>query len=149
MFDRQDRSERNGVRRLAQWLSTGPEVPATPWGVVAWWELRRIPFNVIVGAYGVVAILVFFWAIGTSGHLEPGEDAVEPIALLAAPFVINALYTLGWLLEVPVRLAKPSLSRQFGVRLLGLGLVFGLGLITLPAGIWLGVRALQVLGMVK
>ncbi|MBI3028029.1 MAG: hypothetical protein HYY64_00745 [Candidatus Rokubacteria bacterium] len=60
---------------------------------MAWWEVRRIPFNLIVGVYGVVCLVAFFWAITTSGHLQPGEDAVEPLALLAAPFGINVLYT--------------------------------------------------------
>src|SRR5258708_36117381 len=86
--------------------------------VPAWWELRRIPFNVIVGTYGVVCLLAFFWAIGTSGRLEPGEDAVEPLALLAAPFAINVLYTLGWLVEVPARLANHRLPTRFGTVLL-------------------------------
>jgi len=61
------------------------------------------------------------WAIATSGHLHPGEDAVEPIALLAAPFGINLLYTLGWLVEVPARLLRPGLSPRFGQLLLKMG----------------------------
>jgi hypothetical protein len=117
--------------------------------VVVWWEVRRIPFNVIVGAYGLLCLLVFFWAIGTSGRLEPGEDAVEPIALLAAPFGINALYTLGWLVEVPSRLFRRDLSPRFGPVLLKLGFALGLFLITVPAGFWVGYRILQGAGLMK
>jgi hypothetical protein len=115
--------------------------------VVAWWELRRIPFNVVVGTYGFVCLVVFLWAIGTSGHLEPGEDAVEPITLVAAPFLINALYTLGWLVEAPARLIKPDLSAKLGAQLLKMGLALGLVLITIPPAIWLRVRILQILGV--
>ena len=114
--------------------------------MVAWWEVRRIPFNIIIGAYGVVCVLVFFWAFATSGQLQPGEDAVEPLALIAAPFGINLLDTLGWLVEIPARVLKPSLSPRFGPLLLTLGLGLGLSLISLPAVYWGGYRLLQVAG---
>ena len=113
--------------------------------VVLWWELRRIPFNLIVGFYGIVCLAIFFWAIGTSNELQPGEDAVEPLALIAAPFVINALYTLGWLVEVSTRILVPNLSPRFGPILLLVGLCFGLFLITIPAAFWVAYRVLQLI----
>jgi hypothetical protein len=137
------------MRRFTRWLFASPQSPPTAWKVVAWWEVRRIPFNIIVGTYGVLCLVAFFWAIGTSGHLQEGEDAVEPIALLAAPFAINALYTLGWLVEAPARLANPALPLGFGSMLLKLGLSLGLGLITLPAAFWVGWRILQIGGLVR
>lgn len=137
------------MRRFTKWLFASPELPATPWRVVAWWEVRRIPFNLVVGTYGALCFAVFFWAITTSGHLQPGEDAVEPIALMAAPVGINALYALGWLVEVAVRLPMPDLSPRFGPLLLKLGFWFGLFLITVPAGCWAGYRLLQLTGVVK
>jgi hypothetical protein len=73
------------------WLFSRSDVDTGWWRVIAWWELRRIPFNIIIGAYGIACLAVFFWAITTSGRLSPGEDAVEPMALMAAPFVINIL----------------------------------------------------------
>jgi hypothetical protein len=95
------------------WLFSRSDADTRWWRVIAWWELRRIPFNIIIGAYGIACLAVFFWAITTSGHLSPGEDAVEPMALMAAPFVINILYTLGWVVEIQLRVAYPSLSPQF------------------------------------
>src|SRR5262245_19075068 len=110
------------VKRFTAWLFTNPEEPRSLWRVIAWWELRRIPFNLIVIVYGALGFIIFLWAITTSGHLQPGEDAVEPIALLAAPFVVNLLYTLGWLVEVPVRRLVLGLSSHFSPLLLKLGL---------------------------
>ena len=136
------------MSRFAKWFFAGPQSPPTAWRVVLWWEVRRIPFNLIIGTYGLACLLVFFWAIGTSGHLQAGEDAVEPLALLAAPLAINALYTLGWLVEALARLAKPALSLRFGAMLLKLGLGLGLSLITLPAAFWVGWRILQGVGLV-
>jgi hypothetical protein len=132
------------MKRFTDWLFAEPAMPNSSWRVVAWWELRRIPFNIIVAVYGAVCFVVFLWAITTSGYLQPGEDAVEPLALLAAPFGINVLYTLGWLVEVSARLLVPGLSPRFGPIVLKLGLGLGLFLITLPAAIWAGYRFLQL-----
>jgi hypothetical protein len=137
------------MKRVLRWLFSGPAQPITTWRVIVWWEVRRIPFNVIIGAYGLLCLAVFFWAITTSGHLKPGEDAVEPLALLAAPFGINALYTLGWLVEVPSRFLVRRLSPRFGPVLLALGLALGLFLISIPAGLWVAYRILQGLGLLR
>lgn len=137
------------MKRITAWLFAAPEVSTPIWRTILWWELRRIPFNIIVGIYGFVCLMIFFVAIGTSGHLEPGEDAIEPMALFIAPFVINALYTLGWLVEVPTRLAAPTLSSAFGPRLLKLGLGLGMVLITLPAALWTGISLLHAVGAIK
>jgi len=137
------------VKRFTVWLLTNPQEPCSLWRVIAWWELRRIPFNIILMAYGALGFVIFLWAITISGHLQPGEDAVEPIALLAAPFVVNLLYTLGWLVEVPARHLVPGLSSGFGPMLLKLGLGLGLFLITMPAVFWGGYRLLQMVGVVS
>jgi hypothetical protein len=127
----------------------GPEPPVDGWSVICWWEARRIPFNLLVGAYGAACLAILFWAIATSGHIQPGENAVEPIALLAAPFGINVLYTLGWLVEVPARLLVRDLSPRFGPMLLRLGVGMSAVLIALPAAFWVGYRLLQWAGLVN
>jgi hypothetical protein len=112
-----------------------------------WWEARRIPVNILIGAYGIVCLAVDFWAITSSHVLQPGEDAVEPLAIMITPFLFNICYTLGWLVEVPARLANPRLSSRFGPLLMGLGLVFSFCVIGLPAAIWVGYRCFQLAGM--
>lgn len=136
------------MRRFADWLFSNPRIPCSPWSVVVWWEVRRLSFNLIVGAYGVFCFVVFIYAITSSGHLQAREDAVEPIALLAAPLGVNALYTLGLLAEVSTRLLVPALSPGFGPLLLKLGLGMGILLTILPAGFWGGYRLLQLAGAV-
>jgi hypothetical protein len=135
------------TRRFAAWLFSNPKDPVSPNGVFAWWEARRLPFNLIVGTYGILCLAVFFAAITTSGRLQPGEDAVEPLALLAAPNVVNVLYTLGWMVEVTTRSLEPGLSPRFGPRLLKLGLALGLFSGTVPAALWSGYRLLQWAGV--
>jgi hypothetical protein len=121
--------------------------------VIRWWEVRRLPINLIIGGYGIVCLIVFFAAISVAHVLKPGEDAVEPLALMAAlvvvPVVFNICYTLGWLVEVAARALTPGLSPKLGPRLLMAGLAFSLCIISLPAVFWVGYVCLRVVGVVK
>jgi hypothetical protein len=74
--------------------------------MLIWWESRRILFNMIIGSYGILCLILFFAALTSSGHLQPGEDAIEPLALLAAPIFINALYTLVYMIEIIITFSE-------------------------------------------
>ena len=64
--------------------------------------------------------------------LESGEDAVEPMALFIAPFMINICYTLGAIIEA-YALKRHKMHRLLtGPRLFMTGLVFSLIMILLP-----------------
>ena len=139
----------SAVKRAIRWLFEAHKTPITWWRVVLWWELRRIPYNLLIGIYAVICLLVFYWGITTSGHLQPGEDAVEPMALFIAPFVVNICYTLGWVAELPLRLLEPSLSPRWGPILLILGFGFSMFVISIPAVIWGGYRVLQLAHALK
>jgi hypothetical protein len=124
-----------------------PSTPVTPLTAIVWWELRRIPYNLIIGAFGIVSLFVFLFSISATGILEPGEDAIEPMALFAAPFVANICYTAGWLVDAPLRLIFPAISPRFTPLLFQLGLYFSLVVISYPAVYWSGYRVLQVLNV--
>jgi hypothetical protein len=132
------------IMASVNWFLDGQRASTNWWDVILWWEIRRIPFNIIVGAYGLFCFTIYAWAITTSGVLEPGEDVVEPLGLMAAPFGINLLCTLGWAVELPARTLFPDLP--VGPLLLRAGLALGLFLITLPAASWVGYRLLQLVG---
>jgi len=138
-----DRRRGRSVRRITSWFLSAPADLVSPWRAVTWWEARRLPFNLIVRVNGVLCLLVFFLAITSSGHLLPGEDAVGPVTLIAAPVLGNLPYPLGWLVEVQARRHVPDLSPRFGPLLWTLGLGIGLFLITVPAAFWFGIRLLQ------
>ncbi len=135
------------MQNFTAWLFSSPTGQDSPGAIFVWWEQRRVSFNLIIGTYGIVCLLVFFVAITTSNHLPPGDDTVEPLALMAAPLIINLLYTLGWIAEMTCRSIEPRVSPQFGPRLLKLGLGLGLFLSTLPAAYWVGLRLLQWIGI--
>ena len=138
-------------RRFCGWMFDSEKPGAKWWQVILWWEKRRIPYNILIGAWGIVCLVVFFVAIVNSRELKPGEDAVEPLALMAAPFVINACYTLGWLVEIPVRAMFPGMQprERIGPRLMKAGV--GLSLIgaSLPAVIWVAIWAVRSLSPAK
>src|SRR5262245_1914046 len=108
-------------------LLSPPLEPVSPKDVIAWWESRRLAYNLLVGVVAFVSFWVFLICIATSGVLQPGEDAIEPIALMAAPLAIipiNICYTLGWLVDAPLRRLIPTLSPQFTLRLFVYGCLF-------------------------
>lgn len=125
------------VMGFAAWFFAPPQRTWPPWRIIAWWEARRLAFNVIVGTYGGVCLLITIALIVATGHLQPGEDALEQLALVAAPVAVNMLYTLGWLVESAVRTLGFDPPPSFGPALLKLGLGLGLFLCTLPAAAWI------------
>jgi hypothetical protein len=126
-----------------RWLFAPQRRPGA-WQSIVWWELRRVPVNLLIGVHGILCLVVIFWAITSSHALEPGEDAFEPLAILITPVLFNVCYTLGWLVEVPARLANPKLSPRFGPLLMKLGLGFSFCVISSPAAIWAAYRCLQL-----
>ena len=104
--------------------------------VILWWEQRRLPYNLIVGFVGVCSLVFFGLAIWQSGVLKLGEDAVEPLALFAAPIFVNIAYTAGWITEIAVRRLWPGKTTPIGPALLRIGLVFSIGLELIPSVAW-------------
>lgn len=135
------------LMKVAAWPFRPPHPPITWTRTILWWELRRIPYNILVGFCAIVSLVVFFLAIAGSGALAPGEDAVEPLGLLAAlilaPIAINICYTLGWIVELILRGISPTLSPHFGPILLAAGLAFSCLVVALPALFWLAMLALN------
>jgi hypothetical protein len=70
-------------------------------GPIAWWEIRRVPFNLAVGAVGVLSMIAM--ALIGNATVPSGEDFVEPFAILAglsmAAVALNIWFTFGWIRE--------------------------------------------------
>jgi len=124
------------IRRFQSWLLAVPREPTTIGRIIVWWEIRRIPYNLIFGCIGIVSLALFFFFSTGSGSLESGDDAVEPIAIIAAPFLMNLFYTLGWIVESSLRISGVSKTREVGVFLFKLGCAFSLFVIWLPTIVW-------------
>lgn len=128
---------REGGRQYVKWLVAPPEKPPSWLQVIGWWEVRRIPYNLIIGAVGITSLLLFFLFIHLAQELEPGEDAVEPLVLVFAPIAVNILYTGGWLAELFLRVVWREKSLDIGPILFKLGLSLSLFVAVFPSAFWL------------
>jgi hypothetical protein len=136
---------------LTRRLFTSPTEPTSPREAISWWEQRRLPYNLIVGTTAIVSFAVYCLAIKSTGVLKPGEDIIEPVAIMAAPLavaLVNICYTAGWLVDAPLRAVFPSLSSRLTVWLFAVGLAFSIVLVSLPALFWSGYRLLQLIHVV-
>ena len=128
------------VQKLLQlfrdWLFRIPERKRSLTGIILWWEVRRIPVNFVVGFIGFISLIIFYLAISSSDYLKPGEDAVEPIALISAPILFNIAYTGGWLAEIALRFLWRDFQPSTGTILLKVGITFSLFVVLLPSVFW-------------
>lgn len=119
-------------------MVTRPTPIDSLWSVIGWWERRRIPYNLFLAALGIPSLLLFYWGMAASHSVPAGEDAVEPMALIAAPVLANIAYTLGWIAE-GLRRFRPWISPE-GPRLMRFGLWFSLFIVLAPALIGITAR---------
>jgi hypothetical protein len=128
------------LSRFFKWYFVAPK-ELYSWGdVIVWWEVRRIPYNLIVGLAGIVSLPLYFLFLCLADGIKPGEDAIEPMALIVAPIVIpiviNIAYTAGWMVELILYIVRRKYSPAIGPALLVLGLSFSLFVIFFPSVVW-------------
>ena len=102
------------------------------WSIIGRWEARRLPYNLIVGGFGFGSLMLFFLFMSAPGMLPSGEDAVEPLALLAALIGMNFCYTAGWVVELLHKWTSRSGIGDTGPVLLKLGIGFSLFVVCIP-----------------
>jgi len=109
--------------------------PEQPLSGRAWWEKRRLAFNLFVLASAVIGFALFLAAMSLPGLLRPGEDAVEPMGLcigvLLMPAFANVALHFGYPLEKSMTRKWPS--RHWGPVLYKLGLALTAALFLLPS----------------
>ncbi len=115
-------------------MTSRPRYDGSLLATIVWWELRRLSYNLFLVAIGIPGLLLFFRAISASDSLAPGEDAVEPIALAAAPIAANIAYTAGWLVEGVLLGQRPG--PPIGPWLMKAGLLFSITVVFFPAVLW-------------
>jgi len=82
-------------------LTVGAE-PRAWYQVILWWELRRIPYNLIMAAVGLLSMAIMAVSI--------------PLIYVLMAVGLNVLYTGGWMVELLGRgLTKhPTWRTRFG-----------------------------------
>jgi hypothetical protein len=116
------------------------------WQVIRWWEARRLAYNAIMLAAGIVALLCFIGIDALPPRL-PYVDLVWSPVLSVIFFAIaaNIAYTSGWVIELILRRALPNDASAVGPRLLKAGLGFSLVITCVPPAVDFGVWLIRVL----
>lgn len=115
------------IRNLIGHVINIPDEPRGAFSIIAWWESRRILFNLIVGLCGLPTLAIIYLlglanlGLVISGTIEYG--------LLA-----NICYTAGWICELVARSWWKERAKHLGPILFSLGFAFSM-LLTLGAGL--------------
>lgn len=140
------------VRRILAWrLFSRREEASGTFDIIKWWELRRIPYNVIVGTAGVITLIVTI-AVAAIASEKFGEPLGLPDPPIIAVFAVigygigaNACFTGGWLVEIIVRKIWHDQVGAFAQISFALGLVFSVLLTLAPAVLFTGLLILRLL----
>jgi len=105
----------------------------SPSQIITWWEKRRLPFNIAVGATGLFSLV----GMAMANSLARGEFFAGPplLAIFACGVAANMLYTSGWFIELLLRPVFVQRTGTVGAALFRYGLAFSVGLTLLPAGL--------------
>lgn len=119
--------------------------------MIAWWEARRVPYNLLVGTMGAVsAAMCVVTAILSERYLGEPIGIPDPpfFAIFAVIFyalMANLCYTGGWIAELIVGKVWTEEGKSFGTISFTLGLVFSMLLTLLHGVLVVGVGAIRLL----
>src|ERR1041384_3091954 len=121
-----------------------------PIGILTWWESRRLMYNVIGGATGVLRLGI----IGAISLIPPGlglRNLLPPIpGILVYGVLANVCYTFGPFVEIGLEQLWKERVLPVGPALFRQGLAFSVGLTLLPiiiaSGMWVARLGMWLLG---
>jgi hypothetical protein len=145
MLDRVDPPRTWFLREL---LFPLPANRRTPVGILTWWESRRLIYNVVVGATGIVTLGI----IAAISLIPPGLPRLAPPlpAIVAYGVIANVCYTFGPFFEIALESLWKDRVLPVGPALFRQGLAFSIGLTALPiiiaSGMWVARLAMWAFG---
>jgi hypothetical protein len=111
---------------------TSVDRPST-WETVEWWESRRVIYNAVVGAAGLVTLgCASILSLLTEGTFMPIPWQVP----LAYGLIANICYTFGWGAELWLKRLIGDNAATAGAAIFRYGFVFSVGLTLLPAAMF-------------
>ena len=129
----------DGIRRLTNSrLFRRDEELKSAWDVIAWWESRRIPYNLIVGTAGITTSLacsataILCESFGQEAIGMPDPPIFAIFGVIAYGIVANVCYTGGWIAELIVLRVWRKDGKVFGKTSFRLGVMFSVALTFLP-----------------
>lgn len=140
---------------MSSWLTHSRlfarRVPAqSGWAILKWWELRRIPYNFIVGLAGIVGGGVSF-ALALAAERRGIEVPWPDPPLFVFAFVVlygiaaNICFTGGWISELVARRIWGARADAYGEIAFCFGTVFSVLLTLFPSVGFSLILAIQLL----
>ena len=120
---------------LTELLFPLPAQRRTTLGILTWWESRRLLYNLIVGATGLVtlAVVMIAYSLAHGPVQDDGRISVSTwIPVLVYGTLANVCYTLGPIIEVTLERIWKDTVLPIGPALFRQGLAFAVGLTLLP-----------------
>ena len=115
---------------LTRLLFPAPAEVRNTAAIFRWWESRRLTYNAIVGATGLVTIAALK-LIAVLPPLSMSMPVFWP-AIFAYGFFANFCYTFGFVTEAAMQRAWHDETPRVGPALFRQGLVFSVGLTLFP-----------------
>ena len=134
------------MSRLVEFLFPAP-APRRAGAIVRWWEARRLPYNMMVGAAGLASLAVVElvsllpWMGGA-----PAWIPWQPV--VAFGVLANLCYLLGPALEIVLTRLWGYTVLPVGPALFRMGLTFSVGLALFPALLAVLMAAAALIGLV-
>ena len=133
---------------LTEFLYPLPAPRRTAVSVIGWWEARRLPFNLIVGAVGCFTVLAITLLTTLPGNFPGPPLAVIIGGSLVYGVLANLCYCLGPLVELTMYRLWGDQAPRAGPVLFRQGLVFSIGLTLFPIVLALLGTGLRVLSWI-
>jgi hypothetical protein len=106
-----------------------------PWDAIVWWELRRIPYNMLMLVVGVLSLLSILFM--GKYFVRPGEDVIELVGMISGAVVYgllaNIAYTLGWVTELLWSWGDTERTEPMRSLIFWTGIAFSVAVTLLPA----------------
>ena len=107
-----------------------PPAPRNTWGIIRWWESRRLRYNLVVGGTGVLSLGVI--RVMTSLPPDPIQLPYVLQPIIAYGLLANICYFMGPAAEILVEKLGRGKILPTGPSFWRMGLTFAVGLTLLP-----------------
>jgi hypothetical protein len=137
------------ITRQRLFLRTRPS--PSNWDIIAWWESRRVPYNLIVGTAGITSAIIMLGTGYITEHLigeaigVPGSPFFAMLAVVAYGMIANICFTGGWALEIISRRVWGARAEAFGEIAFTWGTLCSVLLTLVPAALTMAVGTYSVL----
>ena len=121
--------DKEGSSGLTEFLYPAP-APRTTFGIVKWWEARRLKYNLIVGGAGSISVLAAMLFTSLPPYAFSIPMVWQPVVVFGV--LANFFYLLGPTTELAIEKLSKGKILPTGPGLFRMGLTFSVGLALLP-----------------